>query len=76
MCSRLEWRSRQHQEQLVAASKWKVKKAAAYWRIPSKNTQEPDQECLKLIRTKLGKQTAGHNMGLNVGNKPMEALVT
>lgn len=76
MCSRLEWRRRQHQEQLVAASKWKVKKAATYWRILSKNTQEPDQERLKIIRTKLGKQTAGHNMGLNVGNKPMEAPVT
>lgn len=76
MCSRLEWRRRQHQEQLVAASKWKVKKAATYWRIPSKNTQEPDQERLKIIRTKLGKQTGGHNMGLNGGNKPMEAPVT
>lgn len=46
---------------------------ATCWRIPTKNTQEPDQECLKLIRTKSGEQTAGYNVGLDVGNKPTEA---
>lgn len=57
----------------MAASKLKVKKAAKYWRIPTKNTQEPDLECFKLIRTKPGKQTAGSNVGLDAGNKPTEA---
>lgn len=33
------------------------------------------QECLKLIRTKPGKQTAGYDVGLDVGDKPTEAPV-